>query len=67
MSESDINNIYDTNNYREKFKVTDYKKFSKLFIELINEYLTHTKDKILIQNQSKYIFVLERGMEKISN
>lgn len=67
MSESDINNIYDTNNYREKFKATDYKKFSKLFIELINEYLTHTKDKILIQNQSKYIFVLERGIETISH
>ena len=54
MTDTDSSNIYNTDNYKEKFKKFQYKQFTKLFIELINEFLVHLSDKILLQNQRIY-------------
>ena len=67
MNTSDSQNIYDTENYKKSFSAMQYKHFTKLFIELINEFLAHLCDKILLQNQSKYFFVLQRGIETITH
>ena len=52
MTDTDSSNIYNTDNYKEKFKKFQYKQFTKLFIELINEFLVHLSDKILLQNKT---------------
>ena len=67
MTDTDSSNIYNTDNYKEKFKKLQYKQFTKLFIELINEFLIHLSDKILLQNQGKYFFVIQRGIETITH
>jgi len=67
MNNSDAQNIYDIENYKTSFSSMQYKNFTKLFIELINEFLIHLCDKILLQNQSKYYFVLQRGLETITH
>ena len=67
MNNSDSQNIYDIENYKNSFSSLQYKNFTKLFIELINEFLIHLCDKILLQNQSKYFFVLQRGLETITH
>ena len=67
MNNSDSQNIYDIENYKKSFSPLQYKHFTKLFIELINEFLIHLCDKILLQNQSKYFFVLQRGIETITH
>ena len=56
MNGSDCQNIYDIENYKDSFLCLEYKNFTKLYIELINEFLLHLCDKILLQNQIKYIF-----------
>lgn len=60
-------NIYDISNYKKNFDVSQYKSYTKLFIELINEFIVHLCDKILFQNQSKYLFVIQRGVETINH
>jgi len=67
MEECNSYNIYDIGNYKQGFKSSQYKHFSKLFIELINEFLLHLNDKILLQNQSKYYFVMQRGIETMTH
>lgn len=67
MNGSDCQNIYDIENYKDSFLCSEYKNFTKLYIELINEFLLHLCDKILLQNQIKYIFVLQRGIETITH
>ena len=67
MTDTDSSNIYNTDNYKEKFKKFQYKQFTKLFIELINEFLVHLSDKILLQNQGKYFFVIQRGIETMTH
>ena len=37
------------------------------YINLINHFLDHIKKHVLIQNQSYFIFVIERGLETISH
>ena len=67
MNNSDLQNIYNLENYKKTFGTVQYKHFTKLFIELINEFLMHICDKILMQNQTTYFFVLQRGIETITH
>lgn len=60
------NNILDTNNYKKKLDKTNIEIICK-YCELINEYLFHAGENIIIQNQQYYIFVILRGLNALSH
>ena len=60
------NNLLDTNNYKTKLDKTNIEIVCK-YCELVNEYLFHAGENIILQNQQYYIFVLLRGLNTITH
>lgn len=60
------NNILDIKNYKKKLDKTNIEIICK-YCELINEYLYHAGENIIIQNQQYYIFVILRGLNTITH
>ena len=60
------NNILDSKNYKKKLDKTNIEIICK-YCELINEYLFHAGEHIIIQNQQYYIFVILRGLNTLTH
>lgn len=60
------NNILDSKNYKKNLDKTSIEIICK-YCELINEYLFHAGENIVIQNQNYYIFVILRGLNTITH
>ena len=59
--------LSDISNYQPHFEYEKHIEYANRYINLINLFLYHIKKHVLIQNQSYFIFVIERGLETISH
>ena len=66
MEEAKKNYLSDTTNYNDTI-LNDEMDVVRAFIDIINEYLFHAGDKIVITNHAYYIFVLKRGCDTIKH
>tara|TARA_B110001450_G_scaffold59951_1_gene56712 strand:+ start:454 stop:1287 length:834 start_codon:yes stop_codon:yes gene_type:complete len=66
MESSKKTNIFETKNYNKTLTNSNNVILSK-FCELINEYLFHITENIIIQNREYYIFILIRGLSTIKH
>ena len=66
MDESQKKYLSDTENYNDTI-LNDEMDVVRAFIDIINEYLFHGGDKIVITNHQYYIFVLKRGCDTIKH
>lgn len=58
--------LHDTNNYYSTL-TNDNQEITTLFCKIINEYLFHITDNILIQNIKYYIFIIIRGLNMLKH
>lgn len=66
MEETQKKYLSDTSNYNDTI-LNDEMDVVRAFIDVINEYLFHAGDKIVITNHAYYIFVLKRGCDTIKH
>ena len=66
MEDSQKKYLSDTSNYNDTI-LNDEMDVVRSFIDIINEYLFHAGDKIVITNHAYYIFVLKRGCDTIKH
>jgi len=66
MELSKKTNIFEVKNYNKTLTISNDIILSK-FCELINEYLFHITENIIIQNRQYYIFILLRGLSTIKH
>ena len=66
MESSEKTNIFEIKNYNKTLTISNDIILSK-FCELINEYLFHITENIIIQNRQYYIFILLRGLSTIKH
>ena len=66
MEQQQKNYLTDTENYNDTI-LNDEMDVVRAFIDVINEYLFHAGDKIIITNHAYYIFVLKRGCDTIKH
>ena len=66
MESSKKTNIFEIKNYNKTLTISNDIILSK-FCELINEYLFHITENIIIQNRQYYIFILLRGLNTIKH
>lgn len=66
MDEPEKNYLSDTKNYNDTI-LNDEMDVVRAYIDILNEYLFHAGDKIVIQNHGYYIFVLKRGCDTIKH
>jgi hypothetical protein len=66
MESSKKTNIFEVKNYNKTLTIPNDIILSK-FCELINEYLFHITENIIIQNRQYYIFILLRGLSTIKH
>jgi len=66
MESSKKTNIFEIKNYNKTLTISNDIILSK-FCELINEYLFHITENIIIQNRQYYIFILLRGLSTIKH
>lgn len=66
MDETQKKYLSDTQNYNDTI-LNDEMDVVRAFIDIINEYLFHAGDKIVITNHAYYIFVLKRGCDTIKH
>ena len=66
MDDSQKNYLSDTKNYNDTI-LNDEMDVVRAYIDILNEYLFHAGDKIIIQNHGYYIFVLKRGCDTIKH
>jgi hypothetical protein len=66
MESSEKTNIFEIKNYNKTLTIPNDIILSK-FCELINEYLFHITENIIIQNRQYYIFILLRGLSTIKH
>ena len=66
MDDTQKNSLCDTQNYKDTI-LNDEMDVVRAYIDILNEYLFHAGDKIVIQNHGYYIFVLKRGCDTIKH
>ena len=66
MADLKNTNLFDIKNYNKKIKVNEMLITSK-YCELINEYLFHLCENIIIQNNEYFIFILLRGLNTLKH
>ena len=66
MMQISKNHIQNIDNYRESFQDSTATIFIK-YMNLISEYLKHSKDFIFIQNPTYYNYVLKKGISTITH
>ena len=66
MSEEKQTNIFETKNYNKSLNSTEEQILHK-YCELVNEYLFHITEHIIIQNREYYIFILLRGLHTLKH
>ena len=66
MSNSDKFSLHNINNYNSKLNSLD-NEITNEFCKIINEYLYHINNNILIQNIKYYIFIIIRGLNMIKH
>jgi hypothetical protein len=66
MESSKKTKIFEIKNYNKTLTISNDIILSK-FCELINEYLFHITENIIIQNRQYYIFILLRGLNTIKH
>ncbi len=66
MDEPQKNYLSDTKNYNDTI-LNDEMDVVRAYIDILNEYLFHAGDKIVVQNHAYYIFVLKRGCDTIKH
>ena len=66
MSNNKKTNIFEVKNYNKSLTVIEEDVMSK-FCELVNEYLFHITENIIIQDRNYYIFILLRGLNTIKH
>ena len=66
MSNSDKFSLHDMNNYNSKLNSLD-NEITNEFCKIINEYLFHINDNIMIQNIKYYIFIIIRGLNMLKH
>ncbi len=66
MSNSDKFSLHNMNNYNSKLNSLD-NEITNEFCKIINEYLFHINDNILIQNIKYYIFIIIRGLNMLKH
>jgi len=66
MESSKKTNIFEIKNYNKTLTTSPSSILSK-FCDLINEYLFHITENIIIQNREYYIFILLRGLTTIKH
>jgi hypothetical protein len=66
MADLKNTNLFDTKNYNKKIQVNEMLIASK-YCELINEYLFHLCENIIIQNNEYFIFILLRGLNTLKH
>ena len=66
MESSKKTNIFEIKNYNKTLTTSPSSILSK-FCDLINEYLFHITENIIIQNREYYIFILLRGLATIKH
>ena len=68
MTDSKIKeDIFNKNNYFNKLNINNYNQYISKYIDLINEFLIHCSDNILIQNYEYNLFIHERGINSIKH
>ena len=66
MTDNKNMNIFDVANYKSKLSEND-KLIVQKYKEIVNEYLFHLGENLLIQNYQYYIFILIRGLKTIKH
>ena len=66
MSNSDKFSLHNMNNYNSKLNSLD-NEITNEFCKIINEYLFHINDNIMIQNIKYYIFIIIRGLNMLKH
>ena len=66
MSENKKTNIFEIKNYNKSL-LTNEDEIMKKFCVLVNEYLFHITENIMIQNRDYYIFILLRGLHTLKH
>ena len=66
MSDSNKFSLYDIKNYKS-YLTNSNKEIATEFCKIINEYLFHMCDNILIQNKQYYIFIILRGLNMLKH
>ena len=66
MEKEKTTNIFETKNYNKSLNVNTKNVLQK-FCALINEYLFHITENIIIQNHEYYIFIVLRGLNTIKH
>ena len=66
MSNSEKFSLHNINNYNSKLNSLD-NEITNEFCKIINEYLYHINDNILIQNMKYYIFIIIRGLNMLKH
>ena len=66
MDKEKKTNIYETNNYNKSLTVNDANILNS-FCQLVNEYLFHITENIIIQNREYYIFIVLRGLHTLKH
>jgi hypothetical protein len=59
--------IFNKNNYYKNLNINNYNQYISKYIDLINEFLIHCCDNIIIQNYRYYLFIHERGINSIKH
>lgn len=66
MSTDKKKSLYDIKNYKKKLDATD-EIILKKFNEIINEYLLHLLDNIVLKNMDYFNFILLRGLKTLTH
>ena len=66
MEKDKSTNIFEIKNYNKTLNAKD-KTITEKFCTLVNEYLFHITENIMIQNSDYYIFIVIRGLTTIKH
>ncbi len=66
MEKEKTTSIFETKNYNKSLN-TNTKTILRKFCGLVNEYLFHITENIIIQNHEYYIFIVLRGLSTIKH
>ena len=58
--------LFDIKNYNNKITFSEIEITTK-FYEIVNEYIFHICDNIIIQNKAYYIFIILRGLKTLKH
>jgi|TARA_X000000368_G_C22997796_1_gene697490 hypothetical protein len=66
MDKEKKTNIYETKNYNKSLTANEHDILNS-FCQLVNEYLFHITENIIIQNREYYIFIVLRGLHTLKH